>query len=163
MNTYVFAGIRLDYPSTQPFSKLITAFESIVPYGDPNSLVQLARTKGTADQITQSLQAMVGTIGVMYMVKIDQGTLLSLITQPKKMTLYILGNPLIANQMYDIRRECGVYAPLRALIYEDQSGVAHITYDQPSSLLQQFQDTVITNIGLMLDNKMDSLAKFVVA
>jgi uncharacterized protein (DUF302 family) len=39
---------------------------------------------------------------------------------------------VLANRMYEADPAIGVYAPLRAAIYEDQEGRAHFTYDRPS-------------------------------
>jgi uncharacterized protein (DUF302 family) len=40
--------------------------------------------------------------------------------------------------MFEQDPAVAVYAPLRAVIYEDNPGATHFTYDQPSSLLGQF-------------------------
>jgi hypothetical protein len=48
-------------------------------------------------------------------------------------------------------------APLRASLYEDRAGAVHFTYDQPSTLLAQFEDDEIRTVAAMLDEKMRML------
>ena len=68
-----------------------------------------------------------------------------------------MGNPLIALQMtqHDIR--ASLYAPLRVLIYEDESGKTWLGYDKPSSLFGQFGNDRIIPIAVTLDRKLDAL------
>src|SRR5713226_413035 len=54
----------------------------------------------------------------------------------------------------------GDYAPLRVSIYE-ADGRTHFTYDQPSGLLNQFDDEEIRAVGRILDDKVTALADYV--
>jgi uncharacterized protein (DUF302 family) len=74
------------------------------------------------------------------------------------MSLYLIGNPVLANRMYEQDPAVGLYAPLRASIYEDKEGKCHITYELPSSLLEQFRNEEIRVVARLLDGKMESLA-----
>jgi len=75
------------------------------------------------------------------------------------MRVYLLGNPVLANTMFEYRPEIGHYAPVRASVFEDQSGVAHFTYDRPSILFMHFQNDEVTAIGRLLHNRMSRLAE----
>jgi uncharacterized protein (DUF302 family) len=70
---------------------------------------------------------------------------------------YLVGNPLFAIQMtqHDIR--AGLYAPLRVLIYEDETGKTFVEYDRPSTLFGQFGNTKVTEVAAMLDRKLEEL------
>jgi len=162
MDTYKFQVERVDHSSAKPFEKLVTAFEEKCPLGEVAALTQLAVRQASKPEIEKAVEGMTGELGFMALVKIDQGPLVSLLGKPKRMTLYYLGNPVIANQMFEIHPEIGLYAPLRALIYEDYSGVAHFTYDRPTSMLQQFQHERTAAVGRLLDDKMAKLAESVV-
>ena len=93
----------------------------------------------------------------MCMVKIDLGSLLSLQGRTKQSIRYILGNPLIANQMIEQNSEAGLYVPLSVLVYQDEGGQTTITYDQPSSLMRPFGNQSITAVAQMLDTKLAEL------
>jgi hypothetical protein len=47
---------------------------------------------------------------------------------------YEIGNPLTAERMTRYALAAGFYAPLRVMLYEDESGKAVFEYDLPSSL-----------------------------
>ena len=81
---------------------------------------------------------MAGPSGFMLFGTQNHGQLLRLAGQKRKAVQYVVGNPLIALQMtqHDIR--ASLYAPLRVLIYEDESGKTWLEYDRPSSLFGQF-------------------------
>lgn len=162
MNTYRFQVERIDHSSSKPFEKLVAAFEEKCPLGEVAALTQLAIKQSSKSEIEKAVEGMTGELGFMHLVKIDQGPLVSLLGKRKRMTLYYLGNPVIANQMFEVHPEIGLYAPLRALIYEDYSGVAHFTYDRPASILQQFQNERTMAVGRLLDDKMAKLAESVV-
>ena len=90
--------------------------------------------------------------------KFDQGALLALADKSTKAMLYILGNPLIAIQMLEHNPAVALYVPLRLAVYEDDQGSTFVVYDQPSSLLGQFQNEKITSVAHGLDEKLEELA-----
>ena len=100
---------------------------------------------------------MAGPSGLMLFGMQNHGQLLRLAGQKRKAVQYVVGNPLIALQMtqHDIR--ASLYAPLRVLIYEDESGKTWLEYDRPSSLFGQFGNDGIRPIAAMLDRKLDAL------
>ena len=74
------------------------------------------------------------------------------------MTLYLIGNPVLANRMYQQNPAVGLYAPLRTSIYEDDHGKSHFTYECPSGLFEQFRNQEIERLARVLDEKMQLLA-----
>lgn len=57
------------------------------------------------------------------------------------------------------RHDPGVmlYAPLRALLYEDFTGRAHFAIEEPSQLFASFGDPAIAATGRLLDEKLAAL------
>ncbi len=162
MNMYRFEVERFDYPSSKrTFEQVIAAFEQKVPAADLAQFAQLVASKAPATEIETAVEAMVGDLGFLHLAKLDQGPLVSLLGKRKRMTVYLLGNPVLANTMFEHRPEIGLYAPLRASIYEDDRGVTHFTYDRPSTLLQQFQNNDVTSVAQLLDDRMSKLAEYV--
>jgi uncharacterized protein (DUF302 family) len=93
----------------------------------------------------------------MCLLKIDIGSLLSLQGRKKQSIRYIIGNPLIANQMIEPNSEAGLYVPLSILVYQDEGEPVTIVYDQPSSLMGRFGNRAITGVAQMLDMKLAEL------
>ena len=51
----------------------------------------------------------------------------------------------------------GLYAPVRVVLFEDESGKAIFEYDLPSSLFGQFGDERITEVGRELDAELETV------
>ena len=124
MNTTRFEVERFDYLSSKTFEQVIAALEQQVPRADLPKLSQLVVLQAPAGEIEKAVQAMVGNLGFMHFAKLDQGPLVSLLGKRKRLTVYLLGNPVLANRMFEHRPQVRLYAPLRASVYEDDLGVA---------------------------------------
>lgn len=72
---------------------------------------------------------------------------------------YLMGNPLIAEEMYRHDAEVMLYAPLRTSIFTDADGSAHFAIDKPSDLFGSFDDPQIASTGQSLDAKVASLLR----
>jgi uncharacterized protein (DUF302 family) len=81
-----------------------------------------------------------------------------LLATAKKATLFVLGNPLIANRIFGHDLAAGLHVPLRLYVFSDTSGKTCIEYDKPSSLLNQFKNENVLAIAGMLDGKLEKLA-----
>jgi len=158
MRAYCFTVERIEVESEKSFEDLAASIERRIPVADLAVFDRLVGAGATAEQIQSEVQSMTGDLGFVMLGKIDQGPLVSLLGKPKKMSTYLIGNPVLANRMYERHPAVGLYAPLRASIYQDQHGKRHFTYDRPSTLLAQFEDGEIRAVAEMLDEKMANLA-----
>jgi len=149
---------RIDVTSTKPFAEVVATLEKHVPIADMPAILKMITSRLSAPEIERTIGDMVGELGFVVLAKLDQGPLVSLLGRPKKMTLYLIGNPVLANRMYEQHTAVGLYAPLRASVYEDRDGNCHFTYERPSTLLEQFQNEQVRVVARMLDQKMESLA-----
>ncbi|HEX4129775.1 MAG TPA: DUF302 domain-containing protein [Pirellulales bacterium] len=149
---------RLDWSTSRSFEETVAAFEQEVPAAPIDKLQELASSDASRAQIETAVQALVGDLEFMYLAKLDPSPLVSRLGKHKKLLVYLLGNPVLANRMFEPRPDVGLYAPLRACIFEDYSGMCHFTYDRPSTLLQQFDDAEVRRIAGILDEKMARLA-----
>jgi hypothetical protein len=70
---------------------------------------------------------------------------------------YEIGNPLTAERMTRRAVAAGLYAPLRVVLYEDESGNAIFEYDLPSSLFAQFGDERIAEVGRELNAELEAV------
>jgi hypothetical protein len=158
MTAVHFEVDRIDITSTKPYVDALATFEKKVPPADIGTLNRLVGARASTREIEDAVRSMAGELEFMSFAKLEQGPLVSLLGKPKKMVVFLLGNPVLANRMYEANPAVGVYAPLRAAIYEDSQGRAHFTYDRPSALLGQFDDAQVRAVAKMLDEKMDALA-----
>lgn len=158
MTTHRFTVERIDIPLAGSFERAVAAFEENVPVADRAMLDRLVETRSTADEVRAAVARAQGDLEFMILAKLVQGSLTSLLGTPKKISVYLMGNPVIANRMFEQNPAAGLYAPLRVSLYEDRAGAAHFAYDRPSSLLGSFGDAAIDEVAALLDDKMATLS-----
>jgi uncharacterized protein (DUF302 family) len=143
--------------SDKPFDQVNKAFEQQLGKFDPEAYKSLSAEEDP-EKVRAKIEAMAGPSGFMLFRTTDHGELLRLAGQKKKAIQYLLGNPLFALQMTQHDLRASLYAPLRALVYENEQGKTCVEYDKPSSLFGQFGNAKVTDAATMLDRKMEQLA-----
>jgi len=160
MKAHEFAVVRVDVVTRRPFAEVVTRLEQKIPSADLATLNRLVHSQASASEIENSVKAMVGNLGFMILAKLEQGPLVSLLGKPKKLSVYLVGNPVLANRMFEQNPAVGVYAPLRVSVYEDYQGRSHFTYEKPSTSLAQFENAEIRTVAKLLDEKMGQLTAY---
>lgn len=158
VQTVDFTVTRMIVSTTKPFEEAVAILEKIVGDGEYRVFQELVDAGASFEEVEKTLNAMTGQSGFMIFFTADMGALMSLMGKSKKAKLYLIGNPLIANQMVEQSVGVGLYVPPRVLVYEDYDGKTYITYDKPSTLFQQFQNPYISKVGEMLDGKFAQVA-----
>jgi uncharacterized protein (DUF302 family) len=156
MNDTRFTIDHVRRTTDKSYEDVTTAFVRQLGHFDP-TVYQALEAGGDVNVVRTRIESMAGPSGFMLFGTQNHGQLLRLTGQKRKAVQYVVGNPLIALQMtqHDIR--ASLYAPLRVLIYEDESGKTWLEYDRPSSLFGQFGNDGIRPIATMLDRKLDAL------
>ncbi len=148
--------------SSRPFNEVVETFEALIGGTPPPEqwdalFHDLVYADASWQEVTQAVGSLIGPSGFLCMLKIDLGSLLSLQGRKKESIRYIIGNPLIANQMIEHNSQAGLYAPLNVLVYQDEGGQTTIAYDLPSSQMRPFGNPSITAVAQMLDTKLAEL------
>jgi hypothetical protein len=159
MTSQQFTVERIDVTTTHRFEEAEAILEKNAPVVAPGLFKGLVESRASAEEIKAKVSAAQGALQLLILAKLSQGELTSLLGTPKKLTVYLVGNPVIANRMFERNRGAGLYAPLRASLYEDTSGKVHFTYDRPSALLGSFGDAEIDAVAAILDGRMATLAQ----
>ena len=68
-----------------------------------------------------------------------------------------MGNHTIAERMFRHDPRAMLYAPLRTVIWEDVTGAAWFSVDQPSTQFGSFGVPNITTVGVEVDRKLTAL------
>jgi hypothetical protein len=79
----------------------------------------------------------------------------SLSGKSKLCSLYLVGNPVIANQIIEIDLRGSFYVPFRVAVHDDGPNGGTIEYDRPSSFLAALNRPELDAIGRPLDEKID--------
>ena len=107
-------------------------------------------------EVEAAIAKMAEPFGLMVLAKIDQGRITSLSGKSKMCSLYMVGNPVIANQIIEIDLRGSFYVPFRVAVH-DNGGAngGTISYDRPSSFLAALDRPELDAIGKLLDEKPD--------
>jgi hypothetical protein len=136
--------------STKSFAETKAALERLVPELDLGIFVLLR--EGESERALKQLEAV--PVLARFLSR-DHGGLLQVAGQRRKAVQYEIGNALTASRMTRHQLPAALYAPLRVLLYEDDSGHAAFEYDRPSSLFGQFGDERVTAVARELDASLE--------
>lgn len=152
-----FTATRMIAKSDRSFEAVVKTVEELAGKFDNQAFVQIVRSQQSAEKVKKAAEVMTGKSGFMIFSILEHGKLLSLGAQPQKAKLYIIGNPLIARDMFQADASMGLYVPLRLFVYQSAQGQTCIAYDRPSSLLDQFENKTIHATAAMLDSKLEAM------
>jgi uncharacterized protein (DUF302 family) len=155
METISYTARHVIVPTKRSYEQVIEAIETQVGRVDYPELEKIIAANAPLEAVAD---AFCGPSTFMYLAKIDQGRILALSGNKKKCALYILGNPLIGNQMHDVTTAVGLYIPFRLCAYEDPQGNVFVTYDVPSSLVEQYKNEQLTTLARSFDETLKTIA-----
>jgi len=139
---------------------LISAFEQEIRYLDPTTAERLLERKAAWIEVERAMERVAGPRGLMIIARADQGKITSLSGDEKRCSLYLVGNPVIANQILSVDLRASFYVPFRVCLYDDGGPKgAVISYDRPSSFLAALDRPELKQFGEMLDRKIDEVAE----
>ena len=136
--------------TTKKFAEVEAALERSVPQLDPAIAAALAN--GDEQRATELERG----AHLFIFLKRDHGALLQITGRPRKALQYEIGNPHTASKMTRHRSAAGLYAPLRVILYEDETGGSIFEYDRPSSFFGQYGDERVTEVGRYLDATLEA-------
>jgi uncharacterized protein (DUF302 family) len=131
--------------TTKNFADVEAALERNVPQLD--AAIAAALANGDEERATELERG----AALFIFLKRDHGALLQVTGRSRKALQYEIGNPHTASKMTRHSLPAGLYAPLRVMLYEDETGGSIFEYDRPSSLFGQFGDERVTEVGRYLD------------
>jgi uncharacterized protein (DUF302 family) len=140
------------------FAETVQLFERELQLWPRETSVDLISRQAPWSAVQAEVARLGGRRGLMIFSKIDSGRLTSLSGRRKNGALYLVGNPVIANEILNIDPKGAFYVPFRVALYaEGGEGRASLCYDRPSSFLARL-DPRLAAIGLELDSKIDAVA-----
>ncbi len=143
---------RVDIWTGLTYDVLVRAFERELGHWDPAAGNLLVERQASWSAVERDVERMAGPHGLMIFFRVNQGAVTSLSGKVKRCSLYLVGNPVIANQILSIDLRASFYVPFRVCLYG-----AVISYDRPSSFLGQLGRPELKEIGALLDQKIDGV------
>lgn len=141
--------------TSKPYDQVKSALESRL--GRLSDAIRELLKKNEIEAVRDALKAAAGEDGLAIHYVGPHGDWLALQGERKKATAYLIGNVLYAVQMTGIDLASGLYAPLRVVLYQNESGDSVFEYDKPSTLFSQFGQPGIDEVARILDERLHTL------
>lgn len=137
--------------SRRPFAEVRAAIEANLPKLDATIRMKLSN----GDQ--EGIKAIEEHGPKLFMfLERDHGELLAIVGRKRNAVQYEIGNPITASKMTRHHLGAALFAPLRVVLFETDSGEAVFEYDKPSTLFGQLGDERVTEVGRYLDRELEA-------
>jgi hypothetical protein len=160
--TVAFAGKRVTVESDRSFDRVSADLRLLVPKTMPTEAYPAAmKQAGGLDRPTfeNVVQSQLGEMSFMLFQEFDYSSWLPLFGVNRKVSRWILGNPLIAITMIRHDLDAALFAPVEILLRESGAGGSTVVYDVPSSLIVIRENPPLLEAALALDAKLDALVQ----
>ena len=154
-----YTATQIVHRSVHDFATTWARFDTQVPVFDTDVSVELVVGGAGWDEVVDAVESRVGPGGLVTVARVDQGALLSLSGEPLEAMHYLVGNPLVAREITSHNPGGALYAPFRAAVFRDLTGV-HVAYDQPSTVFASLGSAAIDAIANELDLKIAAAARY---
>src|SRR3984893_14463020 len=147
---------RLVFDTGQPYEEFRARYEAAVPALDEKRLAGFAARGVAWSEVVADADAS-APHGFLIFWRLDTTPVMSLAGNTARCTAYLMGNHIIAEQMYRHDPAIMLYVPLRTVIYAGPDDRAFFAADQPSTEVASFGPPPVTQVGIGLDRKLTAL------
>jgi uncharacterized protein (DUF302 family) len=150
---------RVSVVSARPFEAVVSAFESSIGRPDFNDFMKKLSKAQTFEDVKKIVQRAVGKSGLMEFGRFDLGFVIGKEAGRRTNSLrFLVGNPLIMDEMAKHVPDAGSYAPVTILIDQRADGV-HLSYDRMASLLAPYANADAQKVARDLDAKVENILR----
>jgi uncharacterized protein (DUF302 family) len=150
--------VRVTVQTHKPYGAVVAAFENEVGHWDAEVAGRLVAENASWEKVREAVGRMAGQQGLMIIAKVNQGEIASLSGTLRQCAVYLVGNPVIATDIFKIDIRAGMLVPFRVEIYDEGNDGA-LSYDLPSSFLASLGKPGLEEIGKTLVQKIESVAR----
>ncbi len=149
---------RLSIVSNQSFDVVVGKLTAAIGHADLQKLGNAGRDGTSYEEYGRLVRSMVGPSDLMEFLRLDIGAVLRKASGPSapRNWRFIVGNPLIMQQMVYHVPDAASYVPVTILVDERPDGV-HLSYDRMVSLLAPYGDQDALRVADSLDKKVERL------
>ena len=156
-STQIFSVEHVQVRSTRPFAEVVRRIEAETGIFDGGMVRAALEHKVSPSSALDAIASMAGRSGFMRFAALDHGAVLRLQGKPAEAVRFLIGHPLTASRIAQLRIRTSLYAPLSLLVAADGSAGTLLEYDRPSTLLGRFAEPGIEEVARELDEKLAAL------
>lgn len=149
---------RWSIVSSRSFDLIVRELGAAIGHPDAHQLANAMRESPTYEEYGKRVESMAGPSGFLEMLRLDVGAVLRKAngaTAPRSFR-FIVGNPVIMEQMAARVPDAASYAPVTILVDERPDGV-HLSYDRMVSFLRPYGNADALQRAAALDAKVEKL------
>ena len=147
---------RLTVPIPDDVRSFQKRYEQHVPMLPLEAVQKLVSQQAPWTEMVSLIDA-TAPLGFLIYFRNDVHPVMELAGDPADCISYLMGNHVIAEQMFRYDPRVMMYAPLHVAIWQDKDGHAWFTADQPSTQFGSFDEPEIAAVGIDLDRKLAQL------
>src|SRR5260370_22336005 len=143
---------RLSIVTHQSFDVVVGKLTAAIGHADLQKLGNAGRDGTSYEEYGRLVRSMVGPSDLMEFLRLDIGAVLRKASGPSapRNWRFIVGNPLIMQQMVSHVPDAASYVPVTSLVVERPDGV-HLSYDRMGSLLAPYGHQDAVRVASSLD------------
>jgi uncharacterized protein (DUF302 family) len=149
---------RFSLTSSKPFDQVLAAVDAGVGHPDMAEFANSSSQACSLAEFKAAVERGLSDIGLMLFMKLDHGAVVRKGTgrDTPRIVRFIIGNPLIMQEMVKHVPDAASYAPVTVLVDERADGV-HLSYDRMASFLASYQNSAAMEVACDLDKKVEDL------
>ena len=149
---------RFSLISSKPFDQVVAVLYASIGHPDMAEFGRSTHEARSFAELKSAVERGLSTVGLMLFMQLDHGAVLRKETgrETPKMVRFVIGNPLIMNEMVKHVPDAGSYAPVTVLVDERADGV-HLSYDRMASFLAPYGNRDALEVARDLDKKIEDL------
>ena len=151
--TFTVRRLTVTVPSVRGFQR---SYESAVPDVPTDQVAALLRAGAPWPEMEKLIQSS-APHGFLFYSKNDAHPLMHAAGDDADCLWYLMGNHVLAERMFRHDPRALLYAPLRTVIWEDPTGGAWFSVDQPSTHFASLGNPEVAEVGVQLDRKLADL------
>ena len=151
--TFTVRRLTVAVPDVRGFQR---SYEAAVPDVPRDEVAALLQRRAPWLEMVELIQAS-APHGFLIYARIDPHSLMQAAGDEAECVTYLMGNHVTAEQMFRHDPRAMLYAPLRTVIWEDSTGGAWFTADQPSTQFGSLGIPEVSKVGVELDRKLAAL------
>jgi uncharacterized protein (DUF302 family) len=132
------------------------SYEAAVPAEPLEQVTAMVQQGAPWSEMVKLIEA-TAPFGFLIYFKLDVHPVMQAAGDDADCVAYLMGNHVIAERMFRHDPRAMLYAPLRTLIWEDTTGHAWFTADQPSTQFASLGIPDVSKVGVELDRKLAAL------
>jgi hypothetical protein len=151
--TFTVRRLTVAVPSVRGFQQSYEAAVPDVPLDQVMALLQ----RGAPWSEMQALITASAPHGFLIYDRTDVHQMMHAAGDEADCITYLMGNHILAERVFRHDRRAMLYAPLRTVIWEDVTGDAWFSFDQPSTLFGSFGIPEVARVGVEDDRLLATL------